>query len=87
MSTRKRDDLESGYLYRVVERLQDREDPWTHSDCGRYGRPRTYMSLAAARGQCSYIRNQQAAYGGDHEREYAVQRAPVTDWEMVPDAA
>ena len=82
-SYRKRDDL-TGYLYRVVQRVEG-SDEWEHSDCYRYGKPRTYMTLGAARGQCTYARDQNARYGGDVTREFAVQRAPVTDWEMVPD--
>ena len=86
MTVRKRDDL-TGYLFRVVERLAGSSDDWTHSDCGRYGRPRTYMTVGAARGQKSsapdhrYVRST----GAREPVEYAVQCAPVTDWKVVPD--
>lgn len=82
MKVRKRDDL-TGYLYRVVERPAGSDEEWAHSDCGHYGRPRTYMTLAAARGQKSSAPTR-GVYDGP-KIEYAVQRAPVTDWEMVPD--
>lgn len=84
MSIRKRDDLTS-FLYRVVERRAGSDDEWVHSDCGRYGRPRTYMTLGAARGQKTGA--PQTRFNPEtYERvptEYAVQRAPVTDWEIV----
>lgn len=84
MSNRKRDDL-TGYLFRVVQRPAGSDDEWEHSDCGHYGRPRTYMTLGAARGQKSGAPNYRGHYNNSPLMEYAVQRAPVTDWEVVPD--
>lgn len=96
MSSRKRDDL-TGYLFRVVQRPAGSDDEWEHSDCGHYGRPRTYMTLGAARGQKSQAEASWNRYYSDWSRmqeatppprpraEFAVQRAPVTDWEVVPD--
>lgn len=83
-SIRKRDDL-TGYLYRVVERPAGTDEEWSHSDCGHYGRPRTYMTLGAARGQKTGAGKWQYVNGERVIMEYAVQRAPVTDWEVVPD--
>lgn len=78
MSTRKRDDVED-FLYRVVERRKGSDDPWVWSNCGNYGKPRTYVTIGAARGQRSISAYNKSGQG----LEFAVQRAPVTDWEIV----
>lgn len=86
---RKRDDLESGYLYRVVQRTKGSDEEWVHSNYGSYGRPRTYMTVGAARSQKTRFENEQARnreysrYAERPELEFNVQRAPVTDWEIV----
>ena len=48
---RKIEEPHEGYLYRVVQRLKGSEDVWVHSAYGTVGRPRTYMTLSAAKGQ------------------------------------
>lgn len=84
---RKRDDLETGELYRVVQRAAGTDNEWVHSCYGTTGKPRTYMTLSAARAQ-------KTSYEREHRRrheyaphasplEFAVQRAPVTAWELV----
>lgn len=85
---RKRDD-DTGELFRVVERAAGSQDEWVHSNYGTYGKPRTYMTLAAARSQRTSFEREHARR---HEfaphaalLEFAVQRAPVTAWELVPD--
>jgi hypothetical protein len=92
---RKRDDLETGELYRVVQRAAGSQDEWVHSSYGTYGKPRTYMTLSAARSQRTAFERahrQHLAHRiligriGELERlEFAVQRAPITVWEIVPD--
>lgn len=87
--TRKRDDLEEGALYRVVQRVKDSDEEWQHSSYGHYGAPRTYMTIGAARGmRTRMVRTQEDARAYRPqivELEFAVQRAPVTNWEVVPD--
>ena len=94
---RKRDDLETGYLYRVVQREvkgQYLRGEWEHTSYGHYGRPRTYMTVSAARGMKARMERayaedvdwNRATGGSSVDLEFAVQRAPVTDWEVVPDA-
>lgn len=91
---RKRDDLETGELYRVVQRAAGSDDEWEHSNYGTYGRPRTYMTLGAARAQKTSFERAHREHVGRGEfavrpaperLEFAVQRAPVTAWEVVPD--
>lgn len=79
---RKRDDPHEGYLYRVVERVDGGD--WVHTSYGHYGKPRTYMTLAAARGTMTRMRNTAERYSdSDPGREFAVQRMPVEGWELV----
>lgn len=92
MATRKRDDLEEGALYRVVMRLKGTDEPWEHTSYGHYGAPRTYMTLGAARGMKTRMERAHAeslhfrtGVIVNREFEFAVERAPVTDWEIVPD--
>jgi hypothetical protein len=100
VSRRKRDDLESGYLFRVVQRAKGSEDEWQHSNYGTSGKPRTYMTLGAARAQRTSFEREHArhlsyqaeshrynpdAFAKPTELEFAVQRAPVTAWEVIPD--
>lgn len=80
MSSRKRDDL-TGYLFRVSERVPGGK--WVHSSYDLYGRPRTYMTVGAARGIRG--RMQGAAVRRGHDIEFRVERAPVTEWEVVND--
>lgn len=84
-SYRKRDDLESGWLYRVVARRAGSDDEWEHTSYGHYGKPRTYMTLSAARSQCTGMRRDNARYSDRDPREFAVQGSPVTEWQMIPD--
>jgi hypothetical protein len=92
---RKRDDLETGELYRVVQRAAGTDDEWAHSNYDTYGKPRTYMTLGAARSQKTRFEREHGRHiarqiltGRANELrplEFAVQRAPVTDWEIVPE--
>lgn len=97
---RKRDDLETGELYRVVQRAAGTDNEWVHSCYGATGKPRTYMTLGAARSQKTRFEREHqrhlewlahraatlpAQFGGAVPLEFAVQRAPVTAWELVPD--
>lgn len=97
---RKRDDLEDGALYRVVQRAVGSDEEWVHSNYGTGGRPRTYMTLGAARAQrTSYEREHRRhlayqaasfranpdAFAKPRPLEFGVQRAPVTAWELVSD--
>jgi len=88
-TTRKRDDLGEGALYRVVQRRADSDDEWVHSSYGHYGSPRTYMTLGAARGMKTRMRranDDSVSYRATNTRyEFAVERAPVSNWEIVPD--
>ena len=79
-SYRKRDDLAEGYLYRVVMR-SDESEPWLHTNYDMYGAPRTYMTAGAARSIRG--RMETAARRRGDAYEFAVQRAPVTDWEII----
>ena len=99
MSRRKRDDL-TGYLFRVVQREKSSDSEWVHSNYGTYGKPRTYMTLGAARAQKSRFEGEHTrhlhyqaeshrwnpdAFAKPVELEFAVQRAPVSNWEVVED--
>lgn len=96
MARRKLDDVE-GSLFRVVQRPKGSEEEWVPSNYGTYGRPRTYTTLGAARGQkTQYERKQAEDYEWrkrtswqrqdmPKEFEFAVQRAPVVAWEIVGD--
>lgn len=85
-TTRKRDDVHEGFLYRVVYRKADTDDEWVHTSLGDTRRPRTYMTLGAARGVASRLNNEND-YSARNYRvsryEYGVQRAPVENWELV----
>jgi hypothetical protein len=96
---RKRDDLEDGALYRVVQRAAGSDDEWEHSAYGTLGKPRTYMTLGAARAQKTRFEREHAQrlewlarrsatlpaqFSAAKPLEFAVQRAPVTAWEIVP---
>lgn len=73
-------ELGLGELYRIVERPTNSAEPWRWM--GTFdGKPRTYRTLAAAKGARTQV---QAAY--DKHRipmEVAVQRAPVGQWEVI----
>ena len=95
MSYRKRDDVEQGFLYRVVQRSAGTEDEWEHSSYGHYGKPRTYMTLGAARGMKTRMERANTEHrdyigryrnNNDALLEFAVQRSPVQNWEVVDDA-
>ncbi len=85
MSIRKRDDLPELHLYRVVCRAVGTDEPWKLVS----GWKRTYQTLSAARGIRTRVQREHdhgyfhAADGRSFE--FAVQRAPVTDWEIVDD--
>lgn len=83
MIGRKRDDLESGYIYRVVARRVGSDDEWVHTNYWHGGKPRTYMTLGAAKGMRTRMRNANAERHAGSELEFAVQRSPVQNWEFV----
>lgn len=90
MNYRKRDDLEQGHLYRVVQRAAGSDDEWVHSSYGHSGKPRTYMTLGAARGMKTRMEGANQSrleYVGETSRglEFKVQRSPVQNWEIVED--
>lgn len=94
MNYRKRDDLEQGHLYRVVQRAAGSDDEWVHSSYGHQGKPRTYMTLGAARGMKTRMESANQSHldfiGRYRENdevalEFAVQRSPVQNWEIIPD--
>jgi hypothetical protein len=90
MSTfRKRDDLHEGYIYRVVMRPHGQEDlAWLPTAYGQSGtKPRTYMTLSAARGaktrmEAANLRAREYSSLNQHW-DFAVERSPVTAWERV----
>lgn len=91
-TTRKRDDLEEGALYRVSARIKGSDEEWEHTSFGHYGAPRTYMTLGAARGMKTRMEHAMEnslrwTTGATFRREFEfrVERAPVTNWEPVPD--
>jgi hypothetical protein len=104
MGNRQITEPSEGYLYRVVQRPKGSDDEWTHSNYGTVGRPRTYMTAAAARGQRTRFQADQARrieyrrelspgrleqlarYTDITELEFAVQRAPLLEWKVLPDA-
>lgn len=76
---------EPEYVYRVVERTVPQDDatdygPWTWSRTS-YTHPRTFRTLAVARGQATKTREGFERH--DIPMEVAVQRAPVGTWEVV----
>lgn len=77
---RKIDNPHEGFLYRVVEWDED-EQVWFHTNYNQHGRPRTYMTLAAAKGVKTSMENTNSRYS--HSRKFAVQRMPVEGWELV----
>ncbi len=82
---RKIDNPHEGFLYRVVEWDED-DQVWFHTSYSQSGRPRTYMTLAAARGIKTSMENTAKRYGrAELGRKFAVQRMPVDGWEMVED--
>jgi hypothetical protein len=93
LNYRKRDDLEQGYLYRVVQRAAGSDDEWVHSSYGHQGKPRTYMTLGAARGMKTRMEGANQSHRAFNGRyfeseaglEFAVQRSPVQNWEIIPD--
>jgi hypothetical protein len=94
-SRRKNDNPEDGYLYRVVERAAGSDEEWVHSNYGTTGKPRTYMTLGAARAQRTHFVNEHSRHceyrtrwsesseSIQPELEFGVQRAPVDNWELV----
>lgn len=86
-SYRKRDDLDSGWLYRVVARRAGSDDEWEHTSYGHLGKPRTYMTLSAARSQCTGMRreNEDRPRQFNPLMEFAVQGAPISGWQIIPD--
>lgn len=93
MNYRKRDDLEQGYLFRVVQRAAGSDDEWVHSSYGHQGKPRTYMTLGAARGMKTRMEGANQShleYARRYDEtsrglEFKVQRSPVQNWEIVED--
>ena len=84
MNYRKRDDVESGYLYRVVCRPAGSDAEWEHTSYGHYGKPRTYMTLGSARGMKTRMeRHNRKHLDRVAELEFSVQRSPVQNWEIV----
>ena len=85
MSTvRKIDNPHEGFLYRVVEWDAD-EECWFHTNYNQHGKPRTYMTLAAARGVKTSMEHANARYRETNPRKFAVQRMPVEGWKLVPE--
>lgn len=74
----------TGELYRVVERVARsgwQDDQGWRPVRTRGGAPRTYQTLAAARSAATQLRNSYQRY--QISMEVAVQRAPITRWEIV----